>query len=72
MWWRHWVYRSGKSSMQKVVFHKMSPHDTLFIDESADLEVKYVCNNQFVQFQIWDFPGDYDLNGTWTTAHRWL
>ncbi len=50
--------------MQKVVFHKMSPHDTLFIEESVDLEVKYVCNNQFVQFQIWDFPGDYDLNGT--------
>jgi Ras-related GTP-binding protein C/D len=55
--------RSGKTSMQKVVFHKLSPHDTLFIDESPDLEVKYVCNNQFVQFQIWDFPGDYDLNG---------
>jgi hypothetical protein len=56
--------RSGKSSMQSVVFHKLSPHDTLFIDESTELEVKYVCNNQFVQFQIWDFPGDYDPNGT--------
>ena len=24
--------RSGKSSIQKVVFHKMSPHETLFLE----------------------------------------
>jgi Ras-related GTP-binding protein C/D len=56
--------------MQKVVFQKLSPHDTLFIEESADLEVKYVCNNQFVQFQIWDFPGDYDLHGGCLAARQ--
>ena len=27
--------RSGKSSIQKVVFHKMSPHETLFIVRCA-------------------------------------
>lgn len=78
--------RSGKSSIQKVVFHKMSPNETLFL-ESTSKVVKdgkhtaagvpppfaavshvycHVCtlslgadisNSSFVQFQIWDFPG---------------
>ncbi len=27
-------YRSGKSSIQKVVFHKMSPNETLFLEST--------------------------------------
>lgn len=91
--------RSGKSSIQKVVFQKMSPHETLFL-ESTNKIIKngnfgdviyyiYICsiffvmnartfslryeynkniknvldisNNSFVQFQIWDFPGQIDF-----------
>ncbi|RLN50694.1 hypothetical protein BBJ28_00020344, partial [Nothophytophthora sp. Chile5] len=53
--------RSGKSSIQRVVFHKMSPHETLFLEGTNSLDIKYIANNSFVQFQIWDFPGDYDF-----------
>merc|ERR1719470_128618 len=31
--------RSGKSSIQKVVFHKMSPNETLFLESSNKLMV---------------------------------
>lgn len=58
-----WGIRSGKSSIQRVVFHKMSPHETLFLEGTNSLDIKYIANNSFVQFQIWDFPGDYDFKG---------
>jgi Ras-related GTP-binding protein C/D len=56
--------RSGKSSIQRVVFHKMSPHETLFLECTNQLDIKYIANNSFVQFQIWDFPGDADFKGS--------
>ena len=37
-WCRHCLAfslgRSGKSSIQKVVFHKMSPNETLFLEST--------------------------------------
>ncbi|KAI7684962.1 Ras-related GTP-binding protein C [Sarcoptes scabiei] len=51
--------RSGKSSIQKVVFHKMSPNETLFL-ESTNKIVKD-ANNSFISFSIWDFPGQLDV-----------
>jgi Ras-related GTP-binding protein C/D len=32
--------RSGKSSIQKVVFHKMSPHETLFLESTNEIRVR--------------------------------
>ena len=55
--------RSGKSSIQRVVFQKMPPHETLFLEGSSGLDIKYVANNHLTQFQIWDFPGDFDFEG---------
>ena len=28
----------------------------------ARARVRYIANNAFVQFQIWDFPGDFDFS----------
>lgn len=53
--------RSGKSSIQKVVFHKMSPNETLFLESTAKLVKNDITNSSFVQFQIWDFPGQIDF-----------
>ena len=46
--------RSGKSSMSHVVFHKMPPHETFFMEGTGALDVKYVANNALVQFQVSD------------------
>ena len=32
------------------------------------LDIKFIPNNPFVQFQIWDFPGDFHFRG----ALLWL
>lgn len=71
--------RSGKSSIQKVVFHKMSPNETLFLESTSKIikdgkgcralmfdyvdvfAVLDINNSSFVQFQIWDFPGQIDF-----------
>ena len=53
--------RSGKSSIAHVVFHKMPPHETFFMEGTNSLDIKYVANNALVQFQIWDFPGDFEF-----------
>lgn len=53
--------RSGKSSIQKVVFHKMSPNETLFLESTNKIVKTDINNNSFVQFQLWDFPGQIDF-----------
>lgn len=53
--------RSGKSSIQKVVFHKMSPSETLFLESTNKICREDVSNSSFVNFQIWDFPGQIDF-----------
>lgn len=40
----------------------MSPHETLFLESTNGLDIKFIANNSFVQFQIWDMPGFYDFH----------
>ncbi|GAB5368170.1 hypothetical protein AAMO2058_001295700 [Amorphochlora amoebiformis] len=53
--------RSGKTSIIRVVFQKMSPHETLFLDPTSSIGVTDISNNAFVQLKIVDFPGGYDF-----------
>lgn len=46
--------------LQRVVFHKMSPHETLFrLEATQGLERAVVDHTPLCRFTIWDFPGDY-------------
>lgn len=53
--------RSGKSSIQKVVFHKMSPNETLFLESTNKIIKEDISNSSFVKFSIWDTPGQLDF-----------
>ena len=53
--------RSGKSSIERVVFHKMSPHETLFLETTQSVDINLV-NNDLIRFQTWDFGGDLSLH----------
>ncbi|XP_055342998.1 ras-related GTP-binding protein C-like [Paramacrobiotus metropolitanus] len=53
--------RSGKSSIQKVVFHKMSPNETLFLESTNKITKDDISSSSFIQFQVWDFPGQIDF-----------
>lgn len=45
-------YRSGKSSISKVVFHKLSPNETLFLESTSKVVKDDINNSSFVQFQV--------------------
>lgn len=52
--------RSGKSSIQKVVFHKVSPNETLFLESTNKIvkDGKFVC---VIYIRVIDF----DKNIVW-------
>lgn len=61
--------RSGKTSIQRVVFQKMSPHETLFrLEGTQFMETHLIDNNQLLQYEILDFPGDYGENNLYQST----
>ena len=40
----------------------MSPHETLFLESTQNVDINYIANNNFIKFQTWDFGGDLNLN----------
>lgn len=51
--------RSGKTSIRKVVFQKMSPNETLFVESTARVTNESV-NDSFINFETIEFPGQVD------------
>lgn len=46
--------------VKRVVFQKMSPHETLFrLEPTQGLERAVIDHTHLCRFTIWDFPGDY-------------
>lgn len=39
----------------------MSPNETLFLESTNKIVKDDINNSSFVQFQIWDFPGQIEL-----------
>ncbi|KAL1598601.1 GTP-binding protein gtr2 [Paraconiothyrium brasiliense] len=50
--------RSGKSSISSVVFHKLPPSETLYLETTT--RIKKESMHSFMDFQVWDFPGHLD------------
>jgi len=50
-------HRGGKTSIAKVVFQKLSPHETLFLEATPKLDMTPVSRNTLVRFKVLDFPG---------------
>lgn len=60
--------RSGKTSISRVLFNKAAPGDALFMPagpasalSGSSLSIKFVANNPYVQFEVWDFPAASNL-----------
>ncbi|KAL4788562.1 small monomeric GTPase [Aspergillus varians] len=58
IWAELTFYRSGKSSIASVVFHKMPPNETLFLESTTRIQKDSV--HSFMDFQVWDFPGQFE------------
>lgn len=52
--------KSGKSSIQMVVFEGMQPHDSVNLPTTVQPDKTTVHSNDFVNFEVWDFPGQND------------
>eukprot|EP00929_Paragymnodinium_shiwhaense_P116158 TRINITY_DN85466_c0_g1_i1.p1 TRINITY_DN85466_c0_g1~~TRINITY_DN85466_c0_g1_i1.p1 ORF type:complete len:340 (-),score=85.46 TRINITY_DN85466_c0_g1_i1:83-1102(-) len=48
--------RSGKTSILKVVFEKMNPHETLFLEQTSKAEGMDVNRNPLLRFRCVDLP----------------
>ena len=67
------MHRSGKSSIQKVVFQKLSPADTLFLESTSRIEAATM--QSFVTFDSAEIPSqlsviapDFDHRGMFSNA----
>lgn len=56
--------KSGKSSIQKVVFHKMQPNETLFLESSNKIIKDDIQTNSFLFFSIYTLPGELEALST--------
>ena len=48
--------RSGKTSLQSVVFHRVAPHETLFLESTHRVIRQDMGHNVWMQFQVVDTP----------------
>lgn len=39
----------------------MSPNETLFLESTNKVIKEDICNSAFVNFQLWDLPGQIDF-----------
>jgi len=52
----------GKTSIIKMIFHKMHSQDTQYIDSTLEPEMSEVEFKGFYKFNIMDFPGSYEAS----------
>ena len=52
----------GKTSIIRVIFNKMHPQDTQYIDSTVEPEMSEVEFKGFYKFNIMDFPGAYEAS----------
>lgn len=48
----------------------MSPHETLFLESTHEVDINLIANNNFVRFQTWDFGGDVNFGSEITLQNR--
>lgn len=61
-------HRAGKSSILKVVFQKMSPHETLFLEPTVKVDVMPIVRNAMMRFKVHDYPSTYQFEEGSDTA----
>lgn len=53
--------KTGKTSIQKVVFQQLPPNETHFIEPTRQIDLVKVDNNPYLKYNIRDFPGSYNI-----------
>lgn len=53
--------RSGKTSIKNVVFHKMEPNETLFLESTTKTNLEDISCCSFITFQVYDCLSQVDI-----------
>eukprot|EP01016_Furgasonia_blochmanni_P011133 TRINITY_DN1492_c0_g1_i28.p2 TRINITY_DN1492_c0_g1~~TRINITY_DN1492_c0_g1_i28.p2 ORF type:complete len:287 (-),score=65.73 TRINITY_DN1492_c0_g1_i28:1009-1869(-) len=53
--------KSGKTSIIKAIFQKMSPQHTMLLDPTERIDIVKVSISSFISFNILDVSGKYDI-----------
>ena len=40
----------------------MAPHETLFLESTQTVDIRFIANNNLIQFQTWDFGGNLNFS----------
>ncbi|CAF1229841.1 unnamed protein product [Adineta steineri] len=59
--------RSGKTSIQRVIFTKMSPSQTQFLESTPHLTLNQFSCGSFINFQVQELPGQLQV---FTSGHN--
>ena len=54
--------KSGKTSIKKVVFEKMLPHESVFLEPTQNIENYKVDNLCYTTGTVRDFQKNYNFN----------
>lgn len=54
--------RSGKSSILKLIFQKLSRNEALFLESTSKIEEYIVNNNPFTKCSFYDYPGNFEIS----------
>lgn len=54
--------KSGKTSIIKVIFQKMSPQQTMMLETTQRIETVGANIGALLNFKLYDFAGNFDLN----------
>mmetsp|Transcript_8747 Transcript_8747/g.27509 ORF Transcript_8747/g.27509 Transcript_8747/m.27509 type:complete len:355 (+) Transcript_8747:69-1133(+) len=54
--------RSGKTSIERVVFGKMSPHETMFVFSTSSPMLRLGTQSSLAKFALFDIPGGAELS----------
>ena len=64
--------RTGKSSILKVVFQKISTNETSFLESTSKIEEYSINNNFFTRCVFYDFPGNFEISHMNSLERKYL
>lgn len=64
--------RSGKTSILKKIFHKISAYETQFLESTTKIQEFPVNNNNFFKCTFFDFPGNFEISQMNSSEHKQL
>jgi Ras-related GTP-binding protein C/D len=64
--------KCGKSSIKKVVFEKLSPHEAIFLEPTMNIETFKVENLGYSSLYVRDYPPNYNFDSAPSIEFKYI